>query len=158
MKKCILLFSLLLALGSCSLKNESNITPSIYVGNLRLVHSWADSIVTPKIGYDNGTYVIDTIQMGDTIYMTVQLQSYMNTLLSFRTEYDSTLLSLEPVSYTWSPDSLYNFAAFYLHYTPKRVGKADLKLVVMSDAKLNDGLNVASISFRQPIIERELDE
>ena len=169
----ILLALIAVVFGACNLDSESNYTPYLTVGPFILDGD------TLKYQSTADGAVLDTITVGDTVFVSVYTNSYRNNLLKLsiteQGEYteilyppvDSLLIypdrtSKESIFHSTSDytkgkfifDGELSELLFSFKYVAKKAGKTVLlKVAVASDAKLD--YNTTGIELRTPIKEKK---
>ncbi|MDD4490508.1 MAG: hypothetical protein PHD30_08430 [Paludibacter sp.] len=170
MKKLyILLLILPLIFISCDFSGESNYTPNISIPVSPLKNN-QDSL---NIFWTNesGVFLMDTIQVGDTVRFVLRLDSYANRLTAFsvkHTPVKATAVLYPPVNQNdsiFNPDSDFEKGDFYLYpnysilFFPFNLvavepsEEAKLEFKVVSDAQFDSGFssNSTSIILKTPI-------
>jgi hypothetical protein len=172
MKKHLITLLVLSALifASCDFSGESNYTPNIY-----FVHNPIRNNQDTLNAYFNTeaeSFVMDTIQVGDTIRFLLYFEAYANKLVAFNlTKYPASAaqIILPPVSSMDSlfkstsnyengnflMDPLYSSLVFPFSYVADAASiEARIDIAIMSDAIFEGGFgsNVNSIRLRTPIV------
>ncbi len=164
MKRIVFFIAIGAIMASCSLDQESQVTPQM--GFSYPLCSHADSLYTDTLKVvlnENGIYKVDSIHTGDTVRFMVALNAYPNSLTAFSIGYDSTILSVRIDSTEKLQSGLLDTsdpehgklyfnptcvgARFPIRYIPLKAGSADIKLTVESDSKYSPN----SLSMIQPI-------
>ncbi len=173
MKKYLLLFALAtgLMLQSCDLDGGANYTPSIELGNY-IVNQYGDSLKL-RTTTEVNTYLLDTINIGDTLNFSVILNAYANNVvaISLKQSADSlTRIQLPPVdslNKVFNAESDYKKGIFalktnasFVHLPFKYIARAKgnepkLTITVKSDAMFDNfsGSNTSEVIFKTPIKE-----
>ncbi len=159
----------LIAFASCDLSGESNFTPDIYflINPVKNNTDTLNRYFTDKAG----VFVMDTIEVGDTVQFFLYLDAYANHLLSFRLQHepDSSLKILLPdkssMDTIFLAESQYDRGIFLLDgknsalYFPFRIvalkpsNSAKLGFTVISDARFEGmfGSNSNGFELKTPI-------
>ena len=167
MKTYILLLvaSISIAFTACSLNGSSNKTPQIsFVTKPHL--NTADSLNTPYLTDNAGVYMMDSINVGDTVSFRIFLDGFSNNLISYYiTRSDTTTTKIILPSKTSldsvfiSSTSNYSVGKFIfkskilnLYFPFKYVAKkqsndAKISFALTSDAYFDTGLTLASNTF-----------
>lgn len=156
--------------SACDLTSNSNTTPQIFFLDKPRLNT-KDSLF---IQYFDGTYVLDSICVGDTVTFKIGLNGFQNHLTSLylnRSDTAATKINLPPKI---SMDSLFNsnisnyssgkfvfksniyYLFIVLKYLAlKETNDANLTINLSSDAVFNDngfsGTNFTSFTFKTPI-------
>jgi hypothetical protein len=170
--KTHILFLLLLAMftfSACDLSNESNYTPGIFF----LQNPLKNDLDTLKSYYTDvpGTFLMDTIQVGDTVRFFLYLDAYSNILQTFYLKHspDSVaeiiLPDMSSMDSIFIESSDYSKGNFYTNGIPSTLffpfryvalissTDARLEFTVISDAVFDNGFgsNTNSIILKTPI-------
>ncbi|HOV83328.1 MAG TPA: hypothetical protein PLE52_00730 [Paludibacteraceae bacterium] len=159
----ILLGCLSILLSSCLKEEDTNSTPTISFLSYPLTNN-NDSL---KIRIINGSYVLDTIEVGDTVFFELGFNSYYNNLTSFylqqsidsvgkillppvenlNTIFSSSLSDYEKGKFIF----LSNLSAIYFPFeyvALKRSDEATLNFTLSSDADFKDGYGYNTVVFK----------
>jgi len=153
---------------SCS-TGSAEYTPSITTSYFYLNPTFnGDTIVAAQdtlgiTGSSDGTYVIDTIQLGDTVAFYAGFCSYGNELIAARVTHDTTQLNMYPmltpsiqaillptsnvrlIQLEFVPNWWY--VQFPIFYTPLKSGVYEFTMKVESDSQFSP----RSVLYRQPV-------
>ncbi len=169
--RIFLFFAIIIAVfSSCNLDGSSNYTPEFYFSPL--VNQHGDTLKAYLT--DDGSYRLDTLQVGDTVSIFLVATGYENNLKSFYIKQSSDSVSkiiLPPVTSMdsiFTPESNYKTGKFilegkmptlyfslrYLAVKPSR--EAKLTFTIQSDAVFENSLgsNTSIISFKTPIVAK----
>lgn len=167
------IFSLLLvvaiAFSACDLSNDSNYTPGIFFLQ-NPVNNHQDTL---KSFYTDvpGTFLMDTVQVGDTVLFYLYLEAYSNKLTAFYLKHspDSVtkviLPNINTMDSIFTENSEYDKGKFYMNNIPsslffpfryvalRRSSEAKLEFMVVSDAVFESGFgsNTNSLTLKTPI-------
>ncbi|MPM85081.1 hypothetical protein SDC9_132158 [bioreactor metagenome] len=164
-----LLLLVMVAFTACDLSNESNYTPGIFF----LQNPLKNNQDTLKSYYTDipGTFVMDTIHVGDTVKFFLFMDAYTNKLQTFYLNHapDSVarIILPDPASMDtiFTDNSDYAKGKFYMNgissylffpfqYVAKRSSMdARLEFTVVSDAVFDSGFgsNTSSLTLKTPI-------
>lgn len=94
MKKVLFLLMAAILMGSCALKNSANYTPRIYAGWPYVLTQDSARIDSLRLTVDtkSSQYLIDTLQVGDTMFLDLAMQTFANSLDSFVVTYDKATM------------------------------------------------------------------
>ena len=159
-----LLAGIATVVSSCSLTDQAQYTPQIILSYMVCTH--ADSVYTDTLSFTqsvDGEYKMSPIHINDTIRFSVALNTYSNTLVGFSAAWDTSALQLSidsieairagldstsaPVRGILKFNPGYNFAAFPMHYIPRKAGAHSLGFTVESDSKYSP----STLSVIQPV-------
>lgn len=164
-----LLLLVVIAFTACDLSNESNYTPGIFF----LQNPLKNNQDTLKSYYTDvaGTFVMDTINVGDTVKFFLFMDAYTNRLQAFYLSHgpDSVAKVILPEASSmdtiFTDDSDYSKGKFYMngghsflffpfqYVAQKRSMDAKLEFTVVSDAVFDSGFgsNTASLTLKTPV-------
>ena len=156
-------------LGSCDLSGDSNYTPNIqFIHHPTNQHGDSlNSYYTDK----GGVYLMDTIEVGDTVMFYLYLEAYANQLTAFYINQSSDSVSRILLPSSASMDTIFtknsdyktgkflmdgtrNSLQFPFWYVATKPGKeARLEFIVVSNASFDNGFasNVNQIQLITPI-------
>jgi hypothetical protein len=172
-----LLFIAVTLLTGCNLNNNSSYTPAIQF----LAFPCTQNGDTLKINTtaESGLYLLDTIQVGDTVFFQLGLNAFTNNLVSFHliNSIDSVgeilfppVASLDSIfSHTDSDyeqgrfvfQSGYSALYFPFHFAAKSTSKDEiLQFTLISDAQFDDiyGSSVTTFKLKTPIKRATIEE
>jgi len=169
LKKLLLIVSVAFVLAACNLKGSSNYTPTIYL--YKPIDITAHDTLKVKNTSTASQYLMDTVQVGDTVKFAMFFQGYSNFLTNIQIEESAdsvTKLIFAPkdsldILFKSTSDNAhgrfvapgdYNQLYFAFKYKAKKVSKtAYLKFTVVSDANFDDGVssNTSTFTLLTPI-------
>lgn len=164
-----LLAVITIAFVSCDLTGESNYTPQIY-----FIHQPVDQQGDTLSSYYTdkaGVFVMDTIEVGDTVLFYLYLEAYANQLTAFYLNQSADSVSSILLPSTSSMDSVFvegsdyhkgkfimdgtrNSLRFPFWYVAKKPSvEAKIEFIVVSNAKFEGGFasNANSLQLKTPI-------
>jgi hypothetical protein len=165
-----LLFIAAVLLTSCNFDGDSNYTPSIQF--IAYPYTQNGDTLNIKTTGESGVYLLDSIQVGDTVFFQLGLNAYTNNLVSFRLtkSVDSAgdflfppVASLDSIFSHTNSDygqgkfvflSGFNAVYFPFHFAAKSATNDEiLQFSLVSDAQFDDvyGSNVTSFKLKMPI-------
>jgi len=153
---------------SCK-ETKAEFTPYIQVSHFYLNPEYSgDSIIGAQdtlwiTTSSDGTYVLDSIEMGDVVVYQAFFGSYANDLVAARVNFDTTQLDMyaklnQEIQAILLPKSNISTIQLYLNpgfnglcfpivYTPLKSGVFDFSMTVESDSQFSP----RSVNFRQPV-------
>lgn len=171
MKKTLipLIFLLSVFLVSCDFSGESNYTPGIFMIQHPLKNN-KDTLILDVSG-EQGVYLLDTIQVGDTVQFAMRLEAYANILTAMSIKHSPSgasqilLPSVESMDSIFNANSDYEKGDFYMDPLFSRLfmkfsyvalqpsTEARLEVSIVSDAKFDSGFgsNIATMKLKTPI-------
>lgn len=165
-----LLLTIVVAFTACDLSNESNSIPNIFF----LQDPIRNNQDTLKFFYTDvpSTFLLDTIQVGDTVAFYLYLEGYSNKIKKFMFSHtpDSVaeviLPNVNSMDSIFADDSEYNKGKFYMDgiatalYFPfkyvalKPSSEAKINFLLITDAVFDSGFgtNSTSMILKTPIV------
>ncbi len=169
--RIFLIFAVIIAIfSSCNLNGDANYTPEFYFSPLTNQHG--DSLKAYLT--DDGSYRLDTIEVGDTVSIYLAATGYANNLTAFYIKQSADSVSRVILPSVTSMDSVFTSASDYkagkfilegkmptLYFSLKYLAikpskEAKLTFTIVSDANFenNLGSNTSSVSFKTPIVAK----
>ena len=154
----------LFLLSACKTNEDPQSSPRIYTSHFtRNPATWTGKVDTLNVKIVSDVYVVDTINVGDTIHVDILLNAVTNQLTGFTLDTDTTYLKYTIEQYkellqavTSDTDFAngkiffktgYSGASLPIFYIARKSGKATIALKVTSDSEYSP----STLTFTQPI-------